>query len=153
MQKYADSFVEATTSVFSTMLGWEVAAGTPDASNTDCECELRSLIGLSGQTSGVVLVQWDENVAKKAAGAMLGSEPTEINGDVIDTLGEITNMIAGAAKAKLSPLFSNLALPIVLVGKNHGVNVPKNVKPIRIPFQSPNGEFSIEIDIKEPELT
>jgi chemotaxis protein CheX len=151
MQNYAESFVEATTSVFSTMLGWQVVAGAPEQRLTTDDCELRSLIGLSGQTSGVVMVQWDRNVALKAAGAMLGSEPADVDGDVVDTLGEITNMIAGAAKAKLSPLFSNLALPIVLVGKNGGVNFPKNVKPIRIPFQSPNGAFSIEIDIKEPE--
>jgi chemotaxis protein CheX len=151
MQNFVDPFIEATSSVFSTMIGWDVVAGAPEHRTHDEECELRSLIGLSGQASGVVMVQWTQNVAIKAAGAMLGSEPANVNADVVDTLGEITNMIAGAAKAKLSPMFSNLALPIVLVGKNGGVSLPKNVKPIRIPFESPNGPFSIEIDIKEPD--
>lgn len=146
-----EPFVAATSSVFATMVGWEVTPGTPGTFEAQREYDLTSLIGLSGASTGVVMVHWAQSTALKAVGAMLGSEPAEVNADVIDTLGELTNMVAGSAKASLSPMFSNLALPIVLFGKNRELGMPKYIQPIRIPFDSPCGPFSLELDIKPPD--
>lgn len=146
---YVQPFVSSTVSVFSTMLGCDVVPGEVVAGNRPAPHDLSGVIGLSGSSTGVVIVHLNKQTAINATGAMLGSPPKEINGDVIDVVGELTNMIAGGAKAQLSSLFSNLALPMVLVGKDCGLEFCKKVKPICIPFTSQWGPISVEVEVQD----
>lgn len=151
---YVQPFVSSTVSVFSTMLGCELVPGEVTGSDRPTPHDLSGVIGLSGNATGVVIVHMNKQTAINATGAMLGSKPAEINEDVIDVVGELTNMIAGGAKAQLSQLFSNLALPMVLVGKDCEVEFCKKVQPLCIPFSSPWGPLSVEVEVKEdPRLT
>ena len=53
---------------------------------------------------------------------MAQRKPIVIDGDVIDAVGELTNMVAGRAKAALEHLAMSLALPTVITGKNHVIS-------------------------------
>jgi len=53
-----------------------------------------------------------------ATEALVSERYDEVNDDVIDTVGELTNMIAGNAKANFEQLEMSLALPTVIVGSN-----------------------------------
>lgn len=143
-----DAFLQATTDVFSTMLKEAVVSGPV----LQCDQMLAShdvsgIIGLSGGLSGDVIVSFDERVAILATAAMLGSEPAELDNDVVDAVGELTNMIAGAAKGILERHNMSIALPTVILGKGHRVGFKSGVVPLCINFESAWGSFSVKIGL------
>ena len=83
----------------------------------------------------------------EAAGTMLLTDMTEINSDVIDAVGELTNMVAGGAKAQLEHLNLSISLPNVITGLGHEVRFPSNVTPIVIPFDSDWGPLTAEVGL------
>lgn len=61
----------------------------------------RGFIGVSGTLQGSIVVSLDQDVAFAAAESFLGSRPSSINAEVIDMVGELTNMNAGAGKDRI----------------------------------------------------
>ena len=146
--EYINPFIESTIEVFKTMLGCQPSRTGLSVHDTFCpEYDITGIIGLSGKAHGDVVISFEQNVALCATEALLGCKYTEINDDVIDTVGELTNMIAGNAKTSLESLEMQLALPTVIVGKNHSIRFPSKVKPISLPFSTPWGEFNIEVGL------
>lgn len=148
--EYINPFVSAAVEVFSTMLNCELARG-PLSLNSSFQPahEISGIIGLSGRASGTVVVSVDREVAISATEQMLGCRPTSIDADVIDAIGEVTNMIAGKAKAGLEHLAMNLALPTVVTGKNQVIRFGSNAQTIRIPYVCRWGELSVEVGLHE----
>jgi chemotaxis protein CheX len=86
---------------------------------------------------------------------MLMCENTEINGDVVDAVGELTNMVAGGAKAKLAEYQLMVSLPNVITGRDHEVRFPSDVTPICVPFSTKWGALALEVGfapVREPLL-
>jgi len=102
-------------------------------------------VGLSGRAVGTVVLSFSEPVALKAASTMLQTEATRINAEVLDAVGELTNIVAGGAKAQLEELDLMASLPSVITGRNHEVHFPSNVTPICIAFDTPWGKLSLEV--------
>ena len=92
------------------------------------------MIGLSGKAQGTVVLGLSREAALSATEVLLQERPAEINGDVTDAVGELVNIIAGSAKAKLEHLDMSVSLPTVITGKFHCVEFPTKVTPICIPF-------------------
>ena len=139
-------FVTSTHSVFSTMLGCTLDRGELRiASNFHPQHEISGIIGLSGDSSGSVVVSMESNVALQASAVLVGEAADEVNEFVIDTVGELTNMIAGQAKCKLKSPSMEIALPTVIVGKNHMIRFGSDIQPITIPFECEWGKISIEV--------
>ena len=89
---------------------------------------------------GTVVLNLSKEVALNAASAMLMCEKTDLDADVIDAVGELTNMVAGAAKSKLEEFRLAVSLPNVVTGQAHGIHFPSNVTPICVPFTRPGPE-------------
>jgi chemotaxis protein CheX len=96
---------------------------------------------------GSVVFSLSREVAYKAVEILIGHKVTEINADVVDAVGELTNMIAGGAKAGLAQYRLSLGLPNVIVGKNHTICFPGNIQPICIAFDTQWGPISIEVGL------
>lgn len=144
-------FAASTVSVFATMLGCQLTRGSLQLRSNRLrpEYEINGLVGLTGVVSGTVVLSMQEQVALHAAEAMLGrgSLPNCVNDEVIDAVGEITNMVAGAAKAYLSAYELNLSIPTVIIGKNTRIGFNSKVDPICVPYQSPWGPLQVEVGI------
>jgi chemotaxis protein CheX len=115
--------------------------------------EVSGVIGLSGRAVGTVVVSFSTQVALKAASTMLMTESTKIDDDVLDAVGELTNMVAGAAKAELEEYELAVSLPNVITGCNHEVHFPSEVTPIVISFDTDFGPISLEVglaQVREP---
>ena len=115
------------------------------------EFEISGVIGLTGNAAGVVVVSLSREVALHAAEAMLGSRPAEVDGDVVDAVGELANMIAGGAKRQLEQLDMSVSLPSVICGTNHRVQFPSHTTPIAIPFDAESGPICIAVGLAEVE--
>ena len=146
--EYINPFLTATISAFETMLGCALTRGTPYIKNgSQPEHEVSGVIGLSGQAKGTVVLGLGREAAICAAEALLQERPPEINADVTDAVGELANIIAGSAKAKLENLQLSVSLPTVITGKGHCVEFPRQVTPICIPFESAWGPITVEVGL------
>jgi chemotaxis protein CheX len=150
--EYINPFLQSTLAVFDTMLGCKLNRREPFMKHgCQPEHEVSGIIGLSGKARGIVVLSLSKEAALRATEALLRDPPTDINADVIDAVGELTNIIAGGAKARLKHLVMSVSLPTIIVGKSHSVEFPKRVTPICIPFDCEWGSVSVEVGlIEEP---
>ena len=144
--EYINPFIAALQNAFSTMLSCEVHRGQIMLKNgNNPQYDISGIIGLSGKAVGTVVLSLSKDVAVKAASTLLMSETTEINADVIDAVGELTNMVAGAAKAELEEFNLQVSLPNVITGLGHTIRFPSDVTPITVPFSSEWGNLALEV--------
>lgn len=147
--KYINPFVEAVHSVFDTMLHTQPTrqpVKISDGNGTGNGAELTTLVGITGQLHGVVVLRFPSRTALTLAGRMLGNTLDAVDSGVIDAVSEIVNMVAGSAKSKFDldpPL--QLGLPTVVEGKEYRVNYPSKSMWLEVPFQSDAGQFSMEL--------
>lgn len=148
--EFINPFITAASDVFRTMLDCELARG-PLA--LQCEhtpfYELSGLIGLSGRCRGMVVLSLGRQTAINAAEVLLGHRPDDVDGDVIDAIGELANMIAGAAKTRLEQEKLTIGLPTVICGKTQMIAFPSRVRPILIPFESKLGPICVQVGLAE----
>lgn len=146
--EHINPFIVSLKETFSTMLGWEVCRGQPVLKQGETtRYDVSGVIGLSGNAVGTVVLSFPAHVALKAASAMLMSEATALDDDVLDAVGELTNMVAGRAKAELEEYHLMVSLPSVITGRDHEVHFPSNVTPILIPFETSFGPLALEVGL------
>jgi chemotaxis protein CheX len=146
-QDVIEAFIDSTTSVFCTMLGVEVTNNEPAQCAEPVANGVSGIIGLTGCISGDVIICVNESFAKQATSALLGMPTTEMNEDVSDAIGELTNMIVGCAKGKLEKYNLGLSLPTVVLGSDYSIGFQKSITPIQLPFDSPWGKFQINLGL------
>ncbi|MBW2594280.1 MAG: chemotaxis protein CheX, partial [Deltaproteobacteria bacterium] len=120
--RFINSFIEATTDVLTTMAGIAPQVGKPFLKKNDiANGDVSGIIGLTGEASGSMALSFSEKAIVLIVSNMLGEEISEINSDIKDAVGEITNMISGAARKKIESMGLNItaAIPTVVAGKNH----------------------------------
>ena len=83
---------------------------------------------------------------------MLMDDLKAIDADVLDAIGELTNVIAGNAKAQLEEYSLSLSLPNVISGIGAEIRFPEKSQPITIPFNSEFGPLAIEVGFGEREI-
>jgi chemotaxis protein CheX len=146
--EWINPFLFSLANTFETILNCPIERGAlklRDGSNSTHE--VSGIIGLTGAVAGMVVLSLSRSLALKAASTMLMTELTEINDDVIDAVGELTNMVAGAAKCDLGPYELSIGLPSVITGQDHRVRFPSEVTPIVAPYQSTWGPLTLEIGL------
>lgn len=82
------------------------------------------LIGVHGKVSGFVIVNMAERVALKTVGGLLQDKYDQLTAQVVDGVGEITNLIVGGIKGGLSSTpwsFSHLTVPSVIIGNGYKI--------------------------------
>ncbi len=146
--EHINPFIRALVKSFDTMVGCKVRRGEIHLKGAEgTPYEVSGIIGLSGKAVGTVVLALSREVALKAASAMLMFEAEELDDDVIDAVGELANMVAGAAKAELAEFDMSVSLPNVITGRGHVVRFPSNVTPICIPFECQWGPLAVEVGL------
>jgi len=145
--KFINPFVEGVDSVFSTMLNLKPKRLSVRISQGNgSSAALTTLIGISGEMHGVVVLRFPYTTALQISSRMLGSDLKAVGPEVVDAVAEIVNMVAGSAKAKFDydpPL--QLGLPTVVEGEQYRVKYPSKSVWLEVPFDSEAGSFSMEI--------
>ena len=152
--EYVNPFIEATVSTYQMMCGLEpVRDGNLELKTEGFidNYDLIGVIGLSGSVRGAVLMTMEVKTGCDIVGSFLGEEVDGVCADLMDGFGEIINIIAGAAAAKLDGRV-DLALPTVVVGKGQQIHAKHSTPWVIIPMKFPNGgKFNIEISMEEVE--
>jgi chemotaxis protein CheX len=117
-----ESLIRSAGDVFSTMLGGELTGGevTVDAAAAEPNDGVVSFIGIAGSWAGTGSLTCSPSMACRICAALLMTEATSVNEDVLDAVAELTNMIIGSVKtdleSQLGPL--GLSIPTVVFGRN-----------------------------------
>ncbi len=151
--EYINPFIKSTLNLFKTMIGMMPTQGKPYVKTDDSVThDVSGIIGLTGQASGSVVLSFSTSAALKIAGAFMGTEVTELNQDVTDAIGEMTNMVSGGAKAELNKFGFNISIsiPSIVIGREHRISKPKDVPCVMVPFTTEFGDFSVEVSLKTP---
>ena len=148
---YINPVIRSLETTFSTMLNASLKrTGLDLMENNQALHPVSGIIGVSGKAIGTVVLSLSVNVALKAASTMLMIEKTAIDDEVMDAVGELTNIVTGGAKAQLEAFHMTMSLPNVLMGDDCRLHFPANSHPIAIPFACPWGPLSLQVGFVFP---
>ncbi|RPJ82671.1 MAG: chemotaxis protein CheX [Deltaproteobacteria bacterium] len=141
-------FINATINVLQTMAFIKCKAEKPYLKKDDvAKGDVTGVIGITGESNGTIAVTFEEETILKIVSNMFGEEMKQLNSEVADAVGELTNMISGQARRELEEngKVFEAAIPSVVSGKNHQITHYTDGPKIAIPFITDGGRFTIEV--------
>lgn len=150
-------FLHATKNVLETMCQTPVQAKKPHLKdNTLSYGEVTGIIGMtSKETAGCMIISFSEKCILQVVANMLMEPPKEkVDEEIVDAVGELTNMICGGAKAQLAKLnyTFDLATPTMVIGTGVEISYHSNAPTIVIPFTTEYGTFVVEANLEQLKL-
>ena len=152
-QAIIDSISRATVGIFETMLSLEAEPG-PTRSETSCptvQDGVMSFVSLEGPWEGTGVMICSAAVACRFSAAFLMMPDVPVmNEEVLDCVGELTNMIIGNFKTDAERLLGplNLGVPTVIYGKNFMSRSMGGNAWLVMPFQCGADAFEIQIALR-----
>jgi chemotaxis protein CheX len=144
-------FIHATVTVLETMASTKANPGKPFLKKDKiARGDVTGIIGITGEATGTISVTFDQGSILGIVSKMFGEPLTEINAEIADAVGELTNMISGQARRKLEEIGRQYeaAIPSVVTGKDHEINHITSGPIVAVPFTTDGGKFTIEICIE-----
>ncbi len=147
--KFINPFVMAAQTVFKTMLSIDVAMGKPILKDVRATSgDVTGIMGLVGDKKGTIAISFTEGGAIFVFKTLVGDEVAKIGPEVVDSIGELTNIISGQARKEFEKAGINLkaAIPMVVVGHNVELNFITKIPIISLPFYfSPDNNGTKEV--------
>jgi chemotaxis protein CheX len=134
---FVNAYLFAVQNVFKTMLGVQIAMGKPSLkTNRLTSAEVTGVLGFAGDKKGTFSLAFTRKSAVHIYKTMVGEEHDSITPEVVDAIGEITNIISGQFRVEIEKLGYKLSagLPTVIVGHNVEINFITKVPVIVLPF-------------------
>jgi chemotaxis protein CheX len=135
---FINPFLEAAVKVLQTMAFTETQVGKPFLKGKTplSEGDVTGIVGLTGAKHGSLAVSFSEVAILQVVSNMFGEACKEMNDDIRDAVGEITNMICGDARRILAEQGHQFqaAIPTVIDGKGHKICHPLPGPVLVIPF-------------------
>jgi chemotaxis protein CheX len=141
--------VKATCDVFRTMLSMKVSAGDVSVEKAMIRrAEVIGSIGVAGFLTGSISLFLPKALARRAVAAMLMLDSPDALADteMVDAIGELTNMVGGNIKTELfqkAPLF-DISVPSVYVGEDLQRRTVSDDLCFHVPFTIGGESFSVE---------
>lgn len=146
--EFINPFLSSMLNVMSTMAMMELTPEKPKLKQGEvAKGDVSGLIGMvSDQAKGSLSITFEGSLAIATMKNMVGEGPDEINEEITDLVGEITNMVTGGAKRMLSEkgFEFDMATPMVVSGINHTINHKAEGPIVIIPLSSEHGKAYIE---------
>ena len=139
MYQYIAPFIEVCTRVFKNMVKCDLTAGRAFFIPREefQKWDISGIIILSGETRGMVSISMKTETAIQITENITGIKHTYLDSDVIDSIGEIVNIVTGNVKKNLQGMFKIvISLPYIIKGKAHMIALPVERKRLLcIPFK------------------
>ena len=140
--------ITSTHEVFETMVFTSLRSRTPIQGEAQRpQSNVVGTVAFAGERCGIVAFYSTTETAKKITGAMLGMPSGEVNGEMPDAIGEITNMIAGTFRTKMAAFGHPwaISIPTVTIGSDFYTKYVSNVRRALCPFTMDDGEIFVEL--------
>lgn len=148
--EYRNIIEQAVAEIFSTMLFLEVTPQTGEPSTINEERMLSGMLGFAGDLQGTVLIHLPATVAIAITNAFLELDLDEVDDEVKDAIGELTNMVAGGIKFLLPEQQRDvqLSIPSVISGKGYTCATTGKALRCATGFETDGGPFVVEFLVK-----
>ena len=147
---FIDELTAATRDVFKTMVFQEVEGSSPipgDARRPGAN--VVGQVAFAGKTSGLVVFYSTMDAALTITASMLGIDTKNINGELPDAIGELTNMIAGSFRTRVAHAKGEtwaISVPTVTIGSDFYTRYVSDVQRVLCPFRMKNkAELFVEL--------
>jgi chemotaxis protein CheX len=150
--KIINPFLIAAVNVMKTMADVEPVPGKPFLKNESTALgDVSAIIGITGVAQGSMALTFTESCIIGLASALMGMTFTALDDEVKDSVGELTNMICGDARRRLSEKGITLqaGIPTVVAGKSHSITHIASGPRLAVPFQTQWGSFIVEVAFNE----
>ncbi len=151
-----DTLTEATAEVFERMVFRSVTAGEilegerlsyDGVTGVPGALKLVGTVGFKGSCSGIVAFHSSVSAVREITGAMLALPPADVNREMPDAIGEITNMIAGSFRTKMATEGDTWAIsvPTVTVGSDFSIRSLSCRHRAVLPFRMGDADVYVEL--------
>ncbi|MDX2369632.1 MAG: chemotaxis protein CheX [Colwellia sp.] len=151
--EFINPFLSSLLNVMSTMAKMELIPEKPKLKKDNvAHGDVSGLIGMvSPETKGSLSITFDTPLALATMKGMVGEAPDEVNEEITDLVGEITNMVTGGAKRLLSEkgFEFDMATPVVVSGKNHTIHHKSKGPIVIISLRGDAGRAYIEFSFDD----
>ncbi len=140
---FVNAYLIAVQNVFRTMIGVDIVMGKPALkANRLTAAQVTGVIGFAGDKRGNFSLAFNAASALFVYKSIMGEALTGITPEVVDAVGEITNIISGQFRVEIEKLGYklNAAIPTVIVGHEVEINFITKVPVITLPFSFQAGE-------------
>lgn len=150
---FINPFLSSMLNVMSTMAQIKLTPHKPRLKKDQVAMgDVSGLIGMvSKENKGSLSITFEGDLALATMKKMVGEGPDEINEEITDLVGEITNMVTGGAKRMLSEkgFEFDMATPVVVSGKNHTISHKADGPIVIIPLSCDLGKAYIEFSFNK----
>ena len=146
--KLINPFLAAAMHVLKTMAEVDAKPGKPFLKKDDVAIgDVSAIIGMTGAAQGSMALIFTEQCIKDIASNLLGVPFTELNHEVRDAVGELTNMICGDARRRLAEdgFILQAGIPTIVGGKGHTITHIASGPRLAVPFETSQGGFMVEV--------
>ena len=145
--------IDSTKEVFETMVFMDMEVDESAEIQEPVHGKITGMIGIAGDYAGVLTFLCSKDTAIDITANMLGMEPEEVDpvADMRDAIGEITNMVAGNVKMKVSESGDafDLSIPTVIAGDNFSVGILTDAPCYIVPFKVSEQSVHVEMIIQK----
>jgi len=152
--EFVETFIDAITDVFSTMIGLDISPEKMIAKDNHFALgEVSGIIAMtSNQIRGSFSISLQASVVFECTERLFGEKSEQLDSETADLVGELTNMVAGVAKATLETKGYDfgMATPNMLLGESHILNHQTESRSVVvIPFTCDVGMVYLEIGLDD----
>jgi chemotaxis protein CheX len=141
-------FIDATLHVLATLGGAKFTVQKPHL-KTDAapSGEVTGVILLLGEVDGSVALSFERGCVLQIVSSMLGEDIRELNQDIQDAVGEITNMVSGQAAQKLGDVTPRIEIrpDVVLMGQGAIPGQTRGAAVVAVALVGPGGRLTLEV--------
>lgn len=142
-------FVEGALHILDTTAFVKVKPETPFLKkDTGSNGDITGILEITGDLQGSAAISFSEKCILGIVSAMFGEDMIEINEEIIDAVGEISNMIAGHVTTKIAELDKKVKVKFVKVCQGADQNIDhikEGGEILVLPFRTTKGKMVIEV--------
>ena len=142
-------FIEGTLHILDTTAFVKVKPESPFLKSTSKSSgDISGILDISGDVQGSAAISFSKTSILGIVSAMFGEEMTEINDEILDAVGEISNMVAGHVTTKIAEMDKKVKVKLdrVSVGSDKDINLGEQGENVlALPFKTTKGKLVIEL--------
>lgn len=142
-------FIEGALHILDTTAFVKVKSEAPFLkTNSTSLGDISGLLEISGDLQGTAAISFSKKSILGIVSAMFGEEMTEVNDEITDAVGEISNMIAGHVTTKIAELDKKIKVKFtkVVIGTDEAIShIESGSHVVVIPFSTTKGKVIIEV--------
>jgi len=142
-------FIEGTLHILDTTAFVKVKPETPFLKkDRKALGDISGLLEISGDLSGSAAISFSEKSILGIVSAMFGEDMIEINDEITDAVGEISNMVAGHVTTKIAEMDKKVKVKFqeVKIGRDSLIEHIEGAKHVlALPFSTTKGKMVIEV--------